>query len=107
MNKIWNASKFVQTNSTKIKKKSDVKIDKFYDIWITSKFNELLLKYKSFLENCEVEKAAYEIYHFFWDDFCDWYIEIVKIHFVDQQADSEDTRLVMADILNKFLSKNV
>ncbi len=104
MNKIWNASKFVQTNSTKIKKKSTVKIDKFYDIWITSRFNELLLKYRSFLENCEVEKAAYEIYHFFWDDFCDWYIEIVKIHFVDQEADSEDTRLVMVDILNKFLS---
>ena len=105
MNKIWNASKFVQMNANIDRKKSIIKVDTFYDIWITSRFNELLSKYKSFLENCEVEKAAYVLYHFFWDEFCDWYIEIIKISFSKSETDDiSNTKSIMNSVLYKFLN---
>ena len=114
---VTGASGFIGSNLTRnliktedevnvlVRKKSIIKVDTFYDIWITSRFNELLSKYKSFLENCEVEKAAYVLYHFFWDEFCDWYIEIIKISFSKSETDDiSNTKSIMNSVLYKFLN---
>ena len=103
MNKIWNAGKFIDLN--KEDSQSQLGNDSFYDAWISYRFNNLLDKYKVHIENCEVEKASYELYHFFWDDFCDWYIEIAKISFTNSKnSNTTNTRNNMKDIFCRYLN---
>ena len=104
MNKIWNAGKFITINKLE-EGDSKISVDTFYDAWIVDRFNNLLDKYNIHLENCEVEKAAYELYHFFWDDFCDWYIEIAKISFSNfDNTEADNTKLRMETIFTHYLN---
>tara|TARA_B100000959_G_scaffold285489_1_gene360415 strand:+ start:3040 stop:5682 length:2643 start_codon:yes stop_codon:yes gene_type:complete len=104
MNKVWNAGKYVIINDDeKVKESSDK--DTFCDAWIISEFDSLLGKYNLYLEGCEVEKAAYSLYHFFWDEFCDWYIEISKISLTKLSPASRiRTKFVMKNIFKSFLN---
>ena len=86
MNKIWNAAKFINLN---FEAEGNSKEDSFFDAWICNEFNILLDNYSQHIENCEVEKASYELYHFFWDDFCDWYIEIAKTRFYSEDLEKQ------------------
>lgn len=101
MNKVWNANKFVKFH-TKEKPNNDLKLNKFYDAWIVNSFSELIESYQIAINNCEIEKASSLLYKFFWDDFCDWYIEIVKVEF-ESNPKSEDSKNVICTILNDFL----
>ena len=60
MNKIWNAAKFINLN---FEAEGNSKEDSFFDAWICNEFNILLDNYSQHIENCEVEKASYELYH--------------------------------------------
>ena len=104
MNKVWNAGKYVIINDDeKVKESSDK--ETFCDAWIISEFDSLLGKYNLYLEGCEVEKAAYSLYHFFWDEFCDWYIEISKISLTKLSPASRiRTKFVMKNIFKSFLN---
>tara|TARA_B100000579_G_C22848508_1_gene865892 strand:+ start:3192 stop:5834 length:2643 start_codon:yes stop_codon:yes gene_type:complete len=104
MNKIWNAGKFIGLNN-KSEKNIKLSKDTFYDAWIIDRFNLLLDKYKNHIKNCEIEKASYEIYHFFWDDFCDWYIEIAKISYNQNSSNqSLNTKARMQELFVSFLN---
>ena len=46
--------------------------------WILSRFNRVALEVHNALAEFRFHEAAAQIYHFFWDDFCDWYIELSK-----------------------------
>ena len=77
-NKIWNASKFVLTNideSLKDYKEENLRIE---DKWILNKLDKLVLDVTNNIEKFEIGIAATKIYDFIWNEFCDWYIEIVK-----------------------------
>ncbi|MFI3114886.1 MAG: valine--tRNA ligase [Clostridia bacterium] len=76
-NKIWNASRFVQMNLTinEISLPKELKIE---DKWILSKLNTLILEVTTNIDKYELGVSASKIYDFIWDDFCDWYIEVVK-----------------------------
>ncbi|MBT3475912.1 valine--tRNA ligase [bacterium] len=103
MNKIWNAAKFIDLN--KEDTQSKLANISFYDAWISSRFNNLLDRYKTHIDNCEIEKASFELYHFFWDDFCDWYIEIAKISFSrSKDTFSSHTKIRMRDIFYRYLN---
>lgn len=105
MNKIWNACKFILINNDEELEDVNAKAENFYDSWIAEKFNILLEKYRHHLDECEVEKAAYLLYHFFWDDYCDWYIEVTKISFFDKSAEgSSNTRSIMKNIFISYLN---
>ena len=102
MNKIWNAGNFVILNKGNDTNYSNTT---FYDSWIINEFNNLLTRYNHHLENCEVEKAAYSIYHFFWDEFCDWYIEIAKISLTKLDEDVIiNSKTVMKNIYLSFIN---
>tara|TARA_Y100001936_G_scaffold253906_1_gene322197 strand:- start:9174 stop:11807 length:2634 start_codon:yes stop_codon:yes gene_type:complete len=102
MNKIWNAGNFVILNKGNDTNYSNTT---FYDSWIINEFNNLLTRYNHHLENCEVEKAAYSIYHFFWDEFCDWYIEIAKISLTKLDEDViKNSKTVMKNIYLSFIN---
>ncbi len=78
-NKVWNASRFIMMNIPD-KGIEDVDISELTDAdkWILSKVNELSKDVTENLEKYEMGIAAGKLYDFIWEEFCDWYIEMVK-----------------------------
>jgi valyl-tRNA synthetase len=81
-NKIWNASRFCLLNSEGAKVDlSALQIkegDSVADRWILSRLNQTALEVNRALDRYFFHEAVQLLYHFFWDDFCDWYIELAK-----------------------------
>ena len=94
MNKLWNASRFVQMNLDEVDKER-IKLENLnLDVpeqWIITRLNETALKVNDELERFRFNEAAKAIYEFTWSDFCDWYIEIAKTRFygTDKQKAKE------------------
>ena len=77
-NKVWNASRFIMMNMEG-KEVTDVSDSlEPVDKWIISKLNSLVKEVTDNMENFELGIAVQKIYDFIWDEFCDWYIEMVK-----------------------------
>jgi valyl-tRNA synthetase len=79
-NKIWNAGRFLLMNAQTIPVKEELKdshID-FADEWIISRFNETLAEFNNAMDSFEINNATKIIYSFVWNDFCDWYVEMIK-----------------------------
>ena len=78
-NKIWNASRFIMMNMEKADTK-EVDLSKLTqaDRWILSKVNALAKEVTENLEKYEMGIAADKLNNFIWEEFCDWYIEMVK-----------------------------
>ncbi len=78
-NKIWNASRFIMMNmgDETPAKPSDAELEKC-DRWILSKCNTLIKDVTDNMEKYELGVAVSKVYDFIWDEFCDWYIEMVK-----------------------------
>lgn len=78
-NKIWNASRFIMMNLDKADS-SDVALLELAsaDKWILSKLNTLAKDVTENMENYDLGVAVQKIYDFIWEEFCDWYIEMVK-----------------------------
>ncbi len=81
-NKIWNATRFCLLNSegatvarTFLDQNENLSIS---DRWIISRLNKTALQVNKSLDDYNFHEATQTLYHFFWDDFCDWYIELVK-----------------------------
>ncbi|MEW6729868.1 MAG: valine--tRNA ligase [Acidobacteriota bacterium] len=80
-NKIWNASRFVLMNLAETRYNAaafEAASLPRYDRWILSKLNRAILEVNLALEQFRFYDATQTLYHFFWDDFCDWYIELSK-----------------------------
>lgn len=82
-NKVWNASRFIMMNidkaDTSMLKKEDIEKDFTQaDKWILSKVNALTKEVTENMEHFELGIAVQKIYDFIWEEFCDWYIEMVK-----------------------------
>ena len=78
-NKIWNASRFILMNLDKADS-SAVELSDLVpaDKWILSKLNTLAKDVTENMENYDLGVAVQKIYDFIWEEFCDWYIEMVK-----------------------------
>ena len=78
-NKIWNASRFILMNLDKADS-SAVELSDLApaDKWILSKLNTLAKDVTENMENYDLGVAVQKIYDFIWEEFCDWYIELVK-----------------------------
>ena len=102
-NKIWNASRFVIMNLGADFTAETTKGAAYRDLdtvnrWILSRFYSTLEKVNRELEGFRFNEAANSIYSFFWHEFCDWYLELVK-----PQIAQKDTRAVMYEVLEKTL----
>lgn len=89
-NKLWNASKFVLMNleDSKDLDNIDVKDLKIEDKWIISKLTKLTKEVENNIDNYDLGIAIDKIYSFIWNEFCDWYIEIVKSRLYDKENTS-------------------
>jgi len=74
VNKVWNATRFVLHAPEKKAGHETL----LRDQWIVEKLKEVTNDYHKFLAAFEVQKAAELLYHFIWDDICDWYLELCK-----------------------------
>jgi len=92
-NKLWNASRLVLTSTTTTNPPSSpfAKGGKegdlcFEDKWILSRLHTTIRDYTKALETYQFSEAAHLIYHFFWSDLCDWYLEIIKPRLYSKDA---------------------
>mgnify|MGYP000710312519 FL=1 len=101
-NKIWNASRFVLMNFDENVDFSKVDEGKFAlpDKWIMSRVNTLVKEVTENLDKFELGIALQKIYEFIWDEFCDWYIELVKPRLYDREMEG---RLEAQYVLNYVL----
>lgn len=77
LNKLWNASRFILMNLDEDESNSLIMLTPA-DKWIISKVNTLAKEVEENLENYDLGLAASKIQDFLWDEYCDWYIEMVK-----------------------------
>ena len=78
-NKVWNASRFIMMNLEKAPAKEVALSDlTMADRWILSKANDLAKEVTDNLDKYELGIALQKVYDFVWEEFCDWYIEMVK-----------------------------
>ena len=94
-NKVWNASRFIMMNMEG-KEIPDAQPEKLepVDKWILSKFNTLVKDATDNMEHFELGIAVQKVYDFIWDEFCDWYIEMVKPRlYASDDADSQTAAL--------------
>jgi valyl-tRNA synthetase len=79
-NKIWNAGRFLLMNCENIKVDKELKDSHkdFADDWIISRLNQTLLQFNKAMDEFEVNNAIKMIYSFLWNDYCDWYVEMIK-----------------------------
>ncbi len=77
LNKLWNASRFILMNLDEEESNSLIMLTPA-DKWIISKVNTLAKEVEENLENYDLGLAASKIQDFLWDEYCDWYIEMVK-----------------------------
>lgn len=105
-NKVWNASRFIMMNLEKadLHENTDKELLTQADRWILSKANTLVKEVTDNLETFELGIAASKIYDFIWEEFCDWYIEMVKPRLYN---DEDDTKAVALWTLNHVLIKSL
>ncbi len=85
-NKLWNASKFVLMNLEGFTGDYDKSKLCAEDKWILSKINTLAKEISQNVDNYDLGVACQRIYDFIWNEFCDWYIELVKPRLYDENC---------------------
>ncbi|SIQ69946.1 valyl-tRNA synthetase [Alkalispirochaeta americana] len=90
-NKIWNASRYLLMNlegRTLIPREEITLRD--LDRWIFFRLNEAVKTVESAMKNYRMDEAARAVYDFFWNEFCDWYIEGSKLSLYSQNEEEQD-----------------
>ena len=90
-NKVWNASRFIMMNIEKAAQSGEVALDglTMADKWIVSKVNTLTREVTENLDKYELGIALQKVYDFIWEEFCDWYIEMVKPRLYNEEDDTK------------------
>ncbi len=93
-NKVWNASRFIMMNIEKADVKDvDLNTLTLADRWILSKVNMLAKDMTENLDKFELGIAASKVYDFIWEEFCDWYIEMVKPRLYNDEDETKAAAL--------------
>ncbi len=117
-NKIWNAARFMFMNVDRIEPGlrpgtdecvrpyvgvAGFQIQTLEDRWILSRFNRAAKDVNESLETYRFDEAANRIYDFFWAEFCDWYLELIKPRLnLEEGADAGPARVACANLVNLF-----
>jgi valyl-tRNA synthetase len=102
--KLWNASRFAIMNGANV----DGEVAAFdslnaIDQWILTRLDETVESVDQLLEQFEFAKACEIIYHFAWDDLCDWYLELSKATFAAGGNKAEASKRVLGQVLDQLL----
>jgi valyl-tRNA synthetase len=116
-NKIWNAARFMFMNQASVLGRQSSAVTEFLpqpaatgvagfqsrtleDRWILSRFNRVAKQVAAELETYRFHEAANGIYDFFWGEFCDWYLELIKPRLLSENAD--DAQTACANLVSLF-----
>jgi len=102
--KLWNAARFAIMNGANV----DGKLPEFAKLddinkWILTRLDETIEVVDANLEKFEFAKACELIYHFAWDDLCDWYLELSKASFANGGESAEVSKRVLGHVLDQLL----
>ena len=112
-NKIWNAARFMFMNIDRVAPGlrpgtgsetggvAGVEPVTLEDRWILSRFNRVTRNVNEALETYRFHETANQIYDFFWGEFCDWYIELIKPRLGDE-SDPQSARVACVNLLGIF-----
>ena len=118
-NKIWNAARFMFMNVDRVEpglrpgdpsaslraasRGVSLSTSALEDRWILSRFHRVAANVNAALETFRFHEAANCIYDFFWGEFCDWYLELIKPRLIyEEGADSGPARIACASLVNLF-----
>ena len=102
-NKIWNASRFVLMNLDGVDNNEvDMNNLTLADKWILNKLNEVSKEVNENIKNYRIGEIAHVLYDFFWNSYCDWYVEIAKI-----QLQNEEQKLNTQRVLRYVLDMSL
>ena len=92
-NKLWNAARFVMMHIGDSEPKLDKSKLTSADKWILSKVNTLAKEVTDNLDNYELGIAVQKVHDFIWDEYCDWYIEMVKPRLYNEEDETREAAL--------------
>jgi valyl-tRNA synthetase len=99
--KLWNATRFALANSATVDMPlPDEPTDA--DRWILGRLREVREETDALLEEFQFAKATEGLYHFTWDELCDWYVELAKVQLRDKSTE-QGTRAVLGHVLDALL----
>jgi valyl-tRNA synthetase len=78
-NKLWNATRFLMMNINNSTGSNEDYEHEIFDKWIISRFHTTIKTYTDALAGYRINEASKALYDFVWGEFCDWYIEIIKV----------------------------
>ncbi len=100
--KLWNATRFAMMNGANVNGSLPATTDlNAIDRWILSRLSETLRDVDSLLEGYEFARACETLYHFAWDDLCDWYLELSKETFASENK--QNSQRVLGHVLDQLL----
>lgn len=105
-NKVWNASRFSIMNMEGFTYDDiDLSGEKsIADKWILTRLNETITQVTNHSERYDFGEAGRYLYNFIWHDFCDWYIEMAKLHlYAEDETKKHTTQSVLAYVLDYIL----
>ena len=108
-NKIWNAARFMFMNVERVEPGLQPRgiaafpPDTLEDRWVLSRFNRVTAEVNDVLDTYRFHEAANRIYDFFWGEFCDWYLELIKSRLnFEEGADKTQAILACTNLVNLF-----
>jgi valyl-tRNA synthetase len=108
-NKIWNAARFMFMNVDRVggvdsaRAGAESSLDRLENRWIYSRFYRVAGEVNQSLKDYRFDEAASKIYAFFWGDFCDWYLEIIKPTLSGGDADAREAAAFLVDVFEGAL----
>ena len=105
-NKIWNASRFALMHLAEAREEDLALSGPFSvsDRWILHRLNETIAEVTRHLNRYDFGEAGRVLYHFIWDEFCDWYIEFSKLSLYGEDEEAKRvTRAVLCHVLDRSL----
>jgi valyl-tRNA synthetase len=101
-NKMWNASRLVLTKTDAVE--PEPRPETIEDRWILSRLQRVIVAYAERVEAYDFSHAALELYAFFWSEFCDWYLEMVKPRIYEEVGDRSAVSATLLHVLEQTLS---
>ena len=102
--KVWNATRFAIMNGATIEGTLPNRDElNHVDRWILNLLDTTINEVDSLYESFEFAKASDALYHFAWDEVCDWYLELIKDSFAKGGIEAEKSKRVLGHVLDQLL----
>jgi valyl-tRNA synthetase len=101
--KLWNATRFALANGADPHTEIDPTQLTDADRWILDRVGAVTAEVDALLEDFQFAKATELLYHFTWDEFCDWYLELAKVQLAQDPDTAANTQAVLGNTLDVLL----